>query len=74
MDHLVTLLLGPGGALVLALFILFGGWKKWWVFGWTYKDCIAEKNEWKEAALRGTRVAEKAVTIHEQAVRGTDVP
>lgn len=62
MDHLVESILGPGGALVLALFILFGGWRRWWVFGWLYKDLEQEKNEWKEAALRGTRIAERAVS------------
>ena len=63
MNDLMQLLLGPFGTLVLALTILFGGWKKWWVFGWQYKDAVAEKDEWKEAALRGTAIAEKVVRL-----------
>lgn len=70
MQQILTLLLGPAGVTVLLLLITFGGWKKWWVFGWQYKDMEAEKNEWKEAALRGTRVAERVVTAHEKSVRG----
>ena len=70
MDSVLTLLLGPAGVTVLVLLIIFGGWKKWWVFGWQYKDMEAEKNEWKEAALRGTRVAERVVTAHEKSIEG----
>lgn len=65
MDSILELLLGPFGTLVLSLVILFGGWKKWWVFGWHYRETVTEKNEWKEAALRGTAIAERVVTIHE---------
>lgn len=66
MDHLIQLLLGPASSLILVLVILYGGWKKWWVFGWQYREKDAEKNEWKDAALRGTRVAERAVSLHAQ--------
>jgi hypothetical protein len=59
------LITGPGGALVFALVILWAGARKYWVFGWSYKDCVAEKNEWKKAALRGVVVAEKAVDKRE---------
>lgn len=65
MDEILNLLLGPFGTLVLSLLILFGGWKRWWVFGWHYRETVEEKNEWKEAALRGTAIAERVVTIHE---------
>lgn len=73
MDHILTLLLGPAGVTVLLLVITFGGWKKWWVFGWQYKDMETEKNEWKEAALRGTRVAERVVNAHEKSIGGDKV-
>lgn len=63
MDEILSLLLGPFGTLVLALVILFGGWKRWWVFGWHYRETVEEKNEWKEIALRGTKIAEKVVTL-----------
>lgn len=66
MDEVLRLLLGPFGTLVLSLVILFGGWKRWWVFGWHYRETLAEKNEWKEIALRGTKIAEKAVVTLQQ--------
>lgn len=65
MEEVLNLLLGPLGTLVLALFILYSGWKRWWVFGWHYKETVEEKNEWKEAALRGTKIAEKVVELRE---------
>lgn len=65
MDTVLTLIQGPAGALVLALLILYGGRKKWWVFGWQYTELLHERDEWKTAALRGTRIAERVVTIHE---------
>jgi Mn2+/Fe2+ NRAMP family transporter len=65
MDQVLTQILGPLGALVFALFIIFSGFKRWWVFGWQYKEKVRELNEWKDAALRGTRVVERVVTLAE---------
>lgn len=48
---------------MLALVILYAGWKKWWVFGWQYRDLERDRNEWKNAALNGTLVARKAVDL-----------
>lgn len=62
-QELADLILGQAGTLVMALVILFGGWKRWWVFGWQYREVSQEKNEWKEAALRGTKIAEQVVTL-----------
>ena len=66
MDHALQLLLGPSGVVVLVLFILYTGMRKAWVFGWMYREKEAEVKEWKEAALRGTRVAERALSVHEK--------
>lgn len=67
MDEILRLLLGPAGTLVLALVILFGGWKRWWVFGWHYRETVDEKNEWKAMALRGTSLAENVVALKTEA-------
>jgi hypothetical protein len=66
MQDVINLLLGPLGTLVFALFVIFAGWRKWWVFGWQYRDLIGDRDEWKNAALRGTRVAERTIALHEQ--------
>jgi len=69
MDQFLQLITGPGGALVFALVVLWAGYKKYWVFGWIYSDTVKEKKEWKEAAMRGVVVAEKAVS---QSVKQAD--
>jgi hypothetical protein len=57
-----------GGIIGLLLFILVGGARKWWVFGWQYKDLderlekIEQSNTmWMQLALRGVNVTEKLV-------------
>lgn len=65
MDFILTLIQGPAGALVTLVLILYGGRKKWWVFGWQYTDLVRDRDEWKTAALRGTHIAERVVTLHE---------
>lgn len=54
-----------GGWIVGLLIILWGGMKKWWVFGWQYRECVEEKNEWKTAALQSTQIAEAAASVGE---------
>lgn len=65
MDTAISLITGPAGALVTLVLILWGGRKKWWVFGWQYQDVVRDRDEWKTAALRGTHIAERVVTLHE---------
>jgi hypothetical protein len=62
MDHLLDLLLGPLGLTIGLIFALVSGWKGWWVWGKDYRKLEREKNEWKDAALRGTRLAEHVVS------------
>lgn len=63
MEGLLQILLGPFGTLVLALVILYGGWKKWWVFGWYARAVEEERDMWREQALRGTKIAEQVSTV-----------
>lgn len=58
-----------GGIIGLLLFVLIGGARKWWVFGWQYNDLqerckkIEESNAmWMQLALRGVNVTEKIIT------------
>lgn len=62
-NNVLDTILGPSGALVFAILVLYGGWRKWWVFGWQYRDAISERDEWKKAALDGTRVAKRAFDL-----------
>lgn len=61
-EELIRVLTGPGGLLVALLVIIYTGVKKLWVFGWYAREIRADRDEWKEAALRGTRVAERVVS------------
>jgi hypothetical protein len=71
MDNgILDILLGPAGALVFAILVIYGGWRKWWVFGWQYREKCDEADEWKKAALEGTRVASRAVDLAHGAREG----
>jgi hypothetical protein len=70
-DKLV--LIGQRITVVAVLLVLiWGGLRRWWVFGWVYRDQVerdkvayAEKareaEEWKQLALRGTDLLERNV-------------
>ena len=51
---------GVVGVLIL---VIAGFVKKWWVLGWTYRECQDREHEWKRLALAGTRIAEHFVGI-----------
>lgn len=61
-------LINAGGVTVLLLIILYGGWQKWWVFGWAFNKAEAERDVWRELALRGTELAEHAVATDPKAI------
>lgn len=63
MDEYLNLLLGPGGVVVILLFILFTGLKKMWVFGYQLVEEKEEKKMWREIALRGTAIAEQVAKL-----------
>lgn len=43
-QQIIDGILGQVGVLFLLLFILYAGYKRWWVFGWYAKE-IAQRNE-----------------------------
>jgi len=59
-----------GGIVGVLLFVLVGGYKGWWVFGWQYKDALdridqaeKERDDWRDIALTGTSMAERTVDL-----------
>ena len=64
-------LVRDAGVSGLLLFALIGGFKKWWVFGWQYKDVCREKDEWKSLALGGTYLAERSIATVKEVVEVT---
>ena len=60
--------INTGGIIGLLAFIIVGGARRWWVFGWQYKELldryqkIEESNVmWMQVALRGVSVTEQIV-------------
>lgn len=60
--------LNTGGTIGVLAFIIISGARKWWVFGWQYKDLqerfqkVEESNAvWMQLALRGVDVTQQVV-------------
>lgn len=63
--ELILDLVSRGGVLGLLFFVIYGGWKRWWVFRWVieerdraYELKAKECDEWKEIALHSVNLAE----------------
>lgn len=68
------------GVITLLILIVFGGYRKWWVFGWAYAEsekrndklkdeCDSvrdEKDAWRETALKSANVATQAFETIQQ--------
>lgn len=54
------------GVLGMMLIILWTGYKGKWYWGKDYAKIEAEKNDWRELALRGTQLAENAVSTQQR--------
>lgn len=63
--------LRAGGMTGLLVVALIGGFRRWWVFGWHYKEVKRERDEWKALALGGTHLAERSITMAQEAVEVT---
>jgi hypothetical protein len=72
-------LISQGGVLGILIFMVFGGYKQWWVFGWTYREekertskAEKERDDWRDLALHGTNLAEQTVDLFRRSSRGKD--
>lgn len=72
----ITQLLNAGGLIAGLVFVLIGGYRRWWVWGYQLTDMTAERDkerensaEWKILFLRTIRVTETAVTVAKQQVK-----
>ena len=51
---------GFGGLMLIAL---IGGMRRWYVWGWIYKDEVEEKLFWRGLALRSMGQTDKAIDL-----------
>lgn len=54
----VLSIVDKGGVVALLILILLGGVRRWWVFGWVYREEKERSQEWRSLALSGTKIAE----------------
>lgn len=76
LDNVLDLILGNLGTLVTLVFILYGGSKRWWVFGW-YATELSKRIDRLEARLdkvskEDTGLTDRVVTLVEEGTRTTD--
>ena len=54
-------LVGRGGVTAMLMAALVGGFRGWYVWGWTYTAMMKERDEWQRIALQALHVAEKGL-------------
>lgn len=59
--------LSRASVVTFLILVVYGGYKKWWVWGWLYNEKTdeienlrKESNAWRETALKGANVATQA--------------
>lgn len=59
--------LSRASVVTFLILVVYGGYKKWWVWSWQYNEKAREldamreeKNAWRETALRSANVATQA--------------
>ena len=49
------------------IFVLIGGFKQWWMYGPIHRaivaDLVADRNFWRDMALRGVTLAERTADV-----------
>lgn len=61
--------LGLGGIMLMALFL---GHRRVWVFGSFYTDMVADRDRWRNAAMKGVGLAEKGADATAAALAKTN--
>lgn len=62
----ITEALSAMGVTGLLVLIIIGGMKRWWVFGWIYREKHDECERWKDLALRSLSVSEDIADVVEK--------
>lgn len=54
-------LLNAAGVLAVLVLVLYGGLRKWWVYGWTYREAREDLRECKELLYASQGLADRAI-------------
>lgn len=52
------------GLITGLVLILYASYKRWWVWGSEYRVVCADRDQWKDLALRLGGLADKVLTLH----------
>lgn len=63
LEGVVEAILGNLGVLVTLLVIIYGGYKKWWVFGWYAKELSARNERLEQRVERISGLAGDATSL-----------
>lgn len=44
-------------------FFIYGGYKRWWVYGHQYDDVLRERDAWRESALKNGNFADRSLEL-----------
>jgi hypothetical protein len=62
--------LSKGGLVGVLVAILIAGMKGYWVWGWSYKECLErerqlrqERDEWRDLAVHGMDLADRGINL-----------
>jgi hypothetical protein len=61
-------ILNRGGLVFVAVLILYGGAKRYWVWGYQLREAQSERDEWKAMALRSADISARATSTTAQVV------
>jgi len=56
-------LLDRGGTLAVLVVIIYGGMRRWYVWGWHYDEMRRERDAWRQRALRAGRLGEQSTEV-----------
>lgn len=64
--------LNSAGVLGVLILAIIGGYRRWWVYGWLYKQMEQERDDWRNLALHGTKIAEQTVDLFRRGRKNND--
>lgn len=70
LESIKDAILGNLGAVFLLVFILWAGWKKYWVFGWYAKELLDRNDKMEKRLDRSVGAAESATKLAQQHTKG----